>query len=91
MVLAGGAYAALVVSSFSRAQKRVLDMGYADDINTYVMISGENINKIQSSNGLNVTSLSPLHVIQCINLSGKMNAYRTRQEQFLRILCGPRL
>ena len=44
MVLAGGAYAALVVSSFSRAQKRVLDMGYADDINTYVMISGENIN-----------------------------------------------
>ena len=41
MVLAGGAYAALVVSSFSRAQKRVLDMGFADDINTYVMISGK--------------------------------------------------
>jgi len=40
MALAGIAYAALVVSSFSRAQKRVLDMGFADDINTYVMISG---------------------------------------------------
>ena len=40
MVLAGAAYSALVVSSFSRAQKRVLELGYEDDINTYVMISG---------------------------------------------------
>ena len=41
MALAGIAYASLVVSSFSRAQKRVLEMGFADDIHTYVMISGE--------------------------------------------------
>lgn len=40
MALAGIAYACLVVSSFTRAQKRVLDMGYSNDINTYVMISG---------------------------------------------------
>ena len=40
MALAGIAYAALVVSSFSRAQKRVLEMGFEDDLNTYVMISG---------------------------------------------------
>ena len=41
MALAGAAYAAVVVSSFSRAQKRVLDMGFVDDINTHVMISGK--------------------------------------------------
>ena len=41
MACAGIAYACLVVSSFSRAQRRVLEMGFADDINTYVMISGE--------------------------------------------------
>ena len=40
MALAGIAYASLVVSSFSRAQQKVLNMGFADDINTYVMISG---------------------------------------------------
>ena len=40
MALAGFAYSCMVVSSFSRAQRRVLDMGFADDINTYVMISG---------------------------------------------------
>merc|ERR1719273_2667787 len=40
MCLAGFAYSCMVVSSFSRAQRRVLDMGFADDINTYVMISG---------------------------------------------------
>jgi hypothetical protein len=28
-----------VVSSFSRVQKEVIDMGYADDINTKVMIA----------------------------------------------------
>ncbi len=43
MALAGIAYASLVVSSFSRAQKKVLEMGFADDINTYVMISGTDI------------------------------------------------
>ena len=41
MGLAGLSYASLVVSSFSRAQNRVLQMGFADDINTYVMISGK--------------------------------------------------
>ena len=40
MALAGVAYSCMVVSSFSRAQTRVLEMGFADDINTYVMISG---------------------------------------------------
>jgi hypothetical protein len=41
MALAGFAYAAIVVSSFSRAQKKVLEMGFSDNIDTYVMISGE--------------------------------------------------
>ena len=41
MALAGLSYASIVVSSFSRAQNRVLQMGFADDINTYVMISGK--------------------------------------------------
>lgn len=41
MAVAGVAYASLVVSSFSRAQKRVLEMGFSDDIHTYVMISGQ--------------------------------------------------
>ena len=40
MALAGIAYSCMVVSSFSRAQVRVLQLGFADDINTYVMISG---------------------------------------------------
>ena len=43
MALAGFAYSCMVVSSFSRAQNRVLQMGYADDINTYVMISGNQL------------------------------------------------
>ena len=40
MSLAGVAYASLVVSSFSRAQNKVLDMGFEDGINTSTMISG---------------------------------------------------
>jgi len=40
MALAGLSYASIVVSSFARAQNRVLQMGFADDMNTYVMISG---------------------------------------------------
>lgn len=40
MALAGFAYSCMVVSSFSRAQRKVLDMGYAEGINTSVMISG---------------------------------------------------
>ena len=42
MALAGFAYSALVCSTFSRAQKQVIEMGFLDDINTYVMISGAN-------------------------------------------------
>ena len=40
MGLTGCAYSIIVVSSFSRAQEQVKDMGFADDINTKVMISG---------------------------------------------------
>ena len=40
MALAGIAYSCMVVSSFSRAQSRVLQLGYADDTNTHTMISG---------------------------------------------------
>ena len=40
MALAGVAYASLVVSSFSRAQAKVLEMGFEDGINTSTMISG---------------------------------------------------
>merc|ERR1712018_948636 len=35
MGLAGFAHSCMVVSTFSRAQRQVLDMGFADDINTY--------------------------------------------------------
>jgi len=40
MALAGVAYASLVVSSFSRAQEKVLEMGFDSGINTSTMISG---------------------------------------------------
>ena len=40
MALAGIAYSCMVVSSFSRAQSRVLQLGFADDTNTHTMISG---------------------------------------------------
>ena len=40
MALAGVAYACMVVSSFSRAQRSVLELGFPDGINTHVMISG---------------------------------------------------
>ena len=39
MSLAGVAYSCMVVSSFSRAQKRVLDMGFPEDMNTSVTVS----------------------------------------------------
>ena len=42
MALSGFAYACMVVSSFSRAQKSVLELGFQDGINTHVMISGKN-------------------------------------------------
>ena len=38
--LAGFAYASLVVSSFARAQRAAINLGYADDIDTYIAISG---------------------------------------------------
>ena len=40
MALAGFAYSLLMCSSFINAQKRVIEMGFSDDINTYIMISG---------------------------------------------------
>ena len=46
MALAGIAYSCMVVSSFSRAQSRVLQLGYADDTNTHTMISGVIIYRI---------------------------------------------
>ena len=36
----GFAYASIVVSSFGRSQRAALNLGYADDINTYMAISG---------------------------------------------------
>jgi hypothetical protein len=41
MVLSGFAYAMLVVSSFSRAQKRVIELGFPDDIHTHIVVSGD--------------------------------------------------
>ena len=43
MALSGFAYACMVVSSFSRAQKSVLELGFQDGINTHVMISGKQL------------------------------------------------
>ena len=40
MSLAGFAYSFMMVSSFSRAQSYAICIGFADDIQTYVMISG---------------------------------------------------
>ena len=40
MSLAGFAYSFMMVSSFSRAQNYVICIGFADDIQTYVLISG---------------------------------------------------
>ena len=54
MGLAGLSYASLVVSSFSRAQNRVLQMGFADDINTYVMISGKKYFQMVTEMDLNI-------------------------------------
>ena len=38
--LVGFAYASIVVSSFGRSQRAAMNLGYADDINTYMAISG---------------------------------------------------
>ena len=39
--LVGFGYALVMVSSFGRAQSAALSLGYSDDLNTYIMISGE--------------------------------------------------
>ena len=39
--LVGFGYALVMVSSFGRAQSAALNLGYVDDINTYIMISGK--------------------------------------------------
>ena len=38
--LVGLGYASIVVSSFARSQRAALNLGYADDINTYMAITG---------------------------------------------------
>ena len=40
-VLVGMGNGLLMVSSFGRAQSAALNLGYVDDINTYIMISGK--------------------------------------------------
>ncbi|TRY70790.1 hypothetical protein TCAL_04819 [Tigriopus californicus] len=40
MACAGTAYASMVVSSFGRAHQRVIKMGFADDLDTRIMITG---------------------------------------------------
>ena len=43
MVLIGSGNALVIVSSFGRAQSAALKHGYANDINTYTIISGREI------------------------------------------------
>ena len=38
--IAGVSYALIVVSSFARAHKAAMNLGYADDIDTYIALSG---------------------------------------------------
>ena len=45
--LVGFGYALVMVSSFGRAQTAALNLGYVDDINTYIMISGKLLIYIQ--------------------------------------------
>ena len=40
VAMVGFGYALVMVSSFGRAQSAALNLGYADDLNTYIMISG---------------------------------------------------
>ena len=47
MAVCGIAYGSMVVSSFSRASKKVLEMGFADDINTKVLVSGQYIKNLR--------------------------------------------
>ncbi len=45
MVLEGLAYAFNMVSTFSRAGNAAKRLGYRDDINTYLMVTGKNLEK----------------------------------------------
>ena len=47
--LVGFGYALVMVSSFGRAQSAALNLGYVDDINTYIMISGK-VSRYQQPN-----------------------------------------
>ena len=40
VALVGFGYGLVMVSSFGRSQRAALNLGFADDINTYIMISG---------------------------------------------------
>lgn len=42
MAVAGYTYGIIAPSSYSKAQNRVMQAGYANDTNTRVMISGNN-------------------------------------------------
>ena len=48
--LVGFGYALVMVSSFGRAQSAALSLGYADDLNTYIMISGKEKCQINTMN-----------------------------------------
>ena len=38
--IGGFGYALVMISTFTRAQKGALELGYAEDIETYLMVSG---------------------------------------------------
>ena len=40
-VLVGFGYALVAVPSFGRAQSAALSLGYSEDLNTYIMITGK--------------------------------------------------
>ena len=46
MAAAGFTYGIIAPSSYSRAQNRVMQAGYANDTNTRVMISGNNFERL---------------------------------------------
>ena len=46
MAVAGFTYGIIAPSSYSRAQNRVMEAGYANDTNTRVMISGIKIERL---------------------------------------------
>ena len=60
MALAAFGYSALVCSTFSRAQKRVIEMGFPDNTNTHLMMSG----------GRENSNIPRLLVICLINFTG---------------------